>query len=54
MVPLALIALVSDTAGQPDVGVWEADGYTLGGGFWGGGVLAVEYGICLAAVLRGA
>ena len=39
------------TAGQPDAAVWTSNGYTLAGGFWGGG--AVEVRIYLPLVLRG-
>jgi hypothetical protein len=28
------------TVGQPDAGVLQGGGYTLGGGFWHGGVIA--------------
>ena len=38
------------TAGQPDAGVLSGGGYTLSGGFWGGG--AARYGIYLPLVLR--
>ena len=41
------------TAGQPDAGVLNGGGYTLGGGFWKGGALAVVgYKIYLPLVLR--
>ena len=30
------------TVGQPDAGVISGGGYTLGGGFWGGGAAGVE------------
>ena len=40
------------TIGQPDAGTLIGGGYTLGGGFWGGGVVAVEYNIYLPVVLR--
>jgi len=33
---------VSGTAGQPDAGLLSGGSYTLGGGFWGGGVLYVR------------
>lgn len=44
------------TAGQPDPGVLSDGSYTLGGGFWGGGVptSGLRYGIFLPVVLRGA
>lgn len=42
------------TAGQPDAGVLEGGGYTLGGGFWRGGeVIAHWYEVYLPVVLRG-
>jgi hypothetical protein len=31
------------TAGQPDAGLLAGGGYTLGGGFWGGGALHTIY-----------
>ena len=40
------------TAGQPDAGLLVGGDYTLGGGFWGGGVLAVRYSNYLPLVLR--
>jgi len=40
------------TIGQPDPGLLTGGGYALGGGFWGGGAVAVEYGIYLPLVLR--
>lgn len=43
---------LSGTAGQPDAGVLTGGGYTLAGGFWGGGAVAVEYDIYLPVVLR--
>jgi hypothetical protein len=39
------------TVGQPDAGVLSGGGYTLAGGFWGGGA-ATRYGIYLPLVLR--
>jgi uncharacterized membrane protein len=30
---------VSSSVGQPDVGQVSAGSYTLGGGFWGGGII---------------
>jgi len=41
------------TAGQADVAVLTGGRYTLAGGFWGGGVAAVERSIYLPLVLRG-
>ncbi len=38
------------TAGQPDAGLSFGGGYTLAGGFWGGGV--VPYRLYLPIVLR--
>jgi len=38
------------TIGQPDAGVLSGGGYTLAGGFWGGG--AAQYRIYLPLVLR--
>ncbi len=38
------------TIGQPDAGTLSGGGYTLTGGFWGGGV--VQYRIYLPLVLR--
>ena len=39
------------TVGQPDAGVLSGGGYTLAGGFWGGGA-AARYGVYLPLVLR--
>jgi hypothetical protein len=41
------------TAGQGDAGVLTDGDYTLGGGFWGGGALAVGHKLYLPLVLRG-
>jgi hypothetical protein len=42
------------TVGQPDAGVLGNGGYTLAGGFWCGGTLAVAgYNVYLPIVLRG-
>jgi hypothetical protein len=38
------------TIGQPDAGTLTGGGYTLAGGFWGGG--AARYGVYLPLVLR--
>ena len=39
--------------GQPDAGTLAGGDYTLGGGFWGGGVAAaIEYKVYLPVVLR--
>jgi hypothetical protein len=46
--PYTLVA----TIGQPDTGVLTGGSYTLGGGFWGGGVAAVKYRVYLPVVLR--
>jgi hypothetical protein len=43
---------LTGTIGQPDAGVLTGGGYTLGGGFWGGGAAAVEYKVYLPLVLR--
>jgi uncharacterized membrane protein len=41
------------TAGQPDAGQMSGGAYTLGGGFWGGGVVAApEHLVYLPMVLR--
>jgi hypothetical protein len=40
------------TIGQPDAGTLTGGGYTLGGGFWGGGAVAVEHKVYLPVVLR--
>jgi hypothetical protein len=42
---------LSGTAGQPDAAVWQGDGYTLSGGFWGGAGPAA-YDVYLPLVLR--
>jgi hypothetical protein len=44
---------LTGTIGQPDAGLLTGGDYSLGGGFWGGGGLAVEYYIYLPLVLRG-
>jgi hypothetical protein len=41
---------LSSTAGQPYAGVVAANGYTLGGGFWGGG--GTVYQVYLPVVMR--
>ena len=41
------------TAGQPDAGLLTGGSYTLGGGFWGGGALALpRYTVYLPLILR--
>jgi hypothetical protein len=41
------------TAGQADASLLSGEGYTLAGGFWPGGAVAVpEYGIYLPLVVR--
>jgi hypothetical protein len=40
------------TIGQPDASLLTGTGYSLGGGFWGSGPLAMEYRIYLPLVLR--
>ena len=41
------------TAGQPDAGLLRGGHYTLGGGFWGGGVVTISHDVYLPLVLRG-
>ncbi|HLF26356.1 MAG TPA: hypothetical protein VJG32_08470 [Anaerolineae bacterium] len=46
---------VSSSVGQPDAGEVRAGIYTLGGGFWGGGIivsLAARHTIYLPLVIR--
>jgi hypothetical protein len=43
---------LAGSVGQPDAGVLTGGGYTVGGGFWGGGALAVERRLYLPLVLR--
>ena len=46
---------LSSSIGQPDAGQVSGDAYTLGGGFWGGGVLvpiAEIHKIYLPVVIR--
>jgi len=40
------------TIGQPDAGILTGGDYTLGGGFWGGGVAAAGYKVYLPLILR--
>jgi hypothetical protein len=41
------------TAGQPDAGLLTGGSYTLGGGFWGGGAVALpRYTVYLPLILR--
>ncbi len=41
------------TIGQPDAAAWGGDGYTLAGGFWGGGASATDmYRVYLPLILR--
>jgi len=40
------------TIGQPDSGVLAGGGYTLAGGFWGGGAPAMVHGIYLPLTLK--
>lgn len=45
--------VLSGAVGQPDAGVVLSGGdYTLAGGFWGGGAVAVEYDTYLPLVLQ--
>jgi len=41
------------TVGQPDAGVLSGNGYTLAGGFWGGGGMTAAHRIYLPLLLRG-
>ncbi len=43
---------LSGTIGQPDANLLTGGNYTLGGGFWGGGRVAIETYIYLPVVLR--
>jgi uncharacterized membrane protein len=46
---------IAATTGQPDAGQASGGAYTLGGGFWGGGVLvpiAESYRVFLPLVIR--
>jgi hypothetical protein len=43
---------LAGTVGQPDAGLLADRDYTLGGGFWGGGALAVGRRLYLPLVLR--
>ena len=43
---------LSGTIGQPEAGILTGGNYTLGGGFWGGEMAAVEYKVLLPLVLR--
>lgn len=40
------------TIGQPDADSLTGGGYTLGGGFWGGGAVERGYDVYLPVVLR--
>jgi hypothetical protein len=40
------------TIGQADAGTLNGGGYTLGGGFWGGGVVIGQHSIYLPLVVR--
>ena len=42
---------LSGTTGQPDADGWPGGGYTLSGGFWGGGS-GVEHTVYLPLILR--
>lgn len=42
--------VLNGTIGQPDACVWDNGGYTLTGGFWGGGV--AQYRVYLPLVLQ--
>ena len=41
------------TIGQPDAGALTGGDYTLGGGFWRGGAVAVRYQLYLPLTIRG-
>jgi hypothetical protein len=43
---------LGSTIGQPDANELSGGGYTVGGGFWGGGALAVGRKLYLPLVLR--
>jgi hypothetical protein len=46
--------LLGGTAGQPDAGVLRGGEFTLGGGFWQGGKVAMaDHGLYLPLVVRG-
>jgi len=48
---------LEDAAGQPDAGLLAGGGYTLGGGFWGGGsppAPVYDHALYLPLVLRAA
>jgi hypothetical protein len=47
--------LLGGTAGQPDAGALQAGAYTLGGGFWSGGLvhtIPAGYRVLLPVVMR--
>jgi len=44
--------VLAGTIGQPDAGLLTGGEMSLGGGFWGGGVQAIEFEIHLPLVLR--
>ena len=47
--------LLGGTAGQPDAGALQAGAYTLGGGFWAGGLAGTvpsDYRVLLPVVVR--
>ena len=44
---------LAGTVGQPDAGLLTGGDYTLGGGFWGGGVLpGLKYKVYLPLLMR--
>jgi hypothetical protein len=43
---------LAGTVGQPDANALTGGGYTLAGGFWGGGALTTGYEVFLPLVLR--
>ena len=44
--------VLQGTAGQPDAGALNGGGYSLAGGFWGGGAAASEHNLFLPLILR--
>ena len=43
---------LNGTIGQPDAGALNGGGYSLAGGFWGGGAAASEHNLFLPLILR--
>jgi hypothetical protein len=46
--------ILGGTVGQPDAGLLQGGGYSLAGGFWGGGAAALVHGVYLPLVVRDA